>query len=120
LSSAKAIVEQARRPDPARATTESLIVNSYWLTLKRTCGKCDEGSLKGRPLASFPVTSAGSLFPDLLGDEGWRWRVLRTSNSYAITDSSPTCSQSSRDRATRPSRGHASRRPHPRSVSKWI
>jgi AraC-like DNA-binding protein len=27
--------------------------------------------------------------PDLLGDEGWRWRVLRTSNSYAFTDPSP-------------------------------
>jgi Helix-turn-helix domain len=27
--------------------------------------------------------------PDLLGDKGWRWRVLRTSNSYAFTDPSP-------------------------------
>jgi hypothetical protein len=27
--------------------------------------------------------------PDLLGDNGWRWRVLRTSNSYAFTDPSP-------------------------------
>jgi hypothetical protein len=27
--------------------------------------------------------------PDLLGDEGWRWRVLRTSNSYAFSDPSP-------------------------------
>ena len=27
--------------------------------------------------------------PDLLGDDGWRWRVLRTSNSYAFTDPSP-------------------------------
>jgi hypothetical protein len=26
---------------------------------------------------------------DLLGDQGWRWRVLRTSNSYAFTDPSP-------------------------------
>ena len=26
--------------------------------------------------------------PDLLGDNGWRWRVLRTSNSYAFTDPS--------------------------------
>jgi hypothetical protein len=24
--------------------------------------------------------------PDLLDDDGWRWRVLRTSNSYAFTD----------------------------------
>jgi AraC-like DNA-binding protein len=27
--------------------------------------------------------------PDLLGDNGWRWRVQRTSNSYAFTDPSP-------------------------------
>jgi AraC-like DNA-binding protein len=27
--------------------------------------------------------------PDLLGDQGWRWRVLRTSNSYVFTDPSP-------------------------------
>jgi hypothetical protein len=27
--------------------------------------------------------------PDLLGDNGWRWRVLRTSNAHAFTDSSP-------------------------------
>jgi hypothetical protein len=26
--------------------------------------------------------------PDLLGAEGWRWRVLRTSNSHAFTDPS--------------------------------
>jgi hypothetical protein len=26
---------------------------------------------------------------DLLGDNGWRWRVLRTSNSYAFKDPSP-------------------------------
>ena len=26
---------------------------------------------------------------DLLGDNGWRWRILRTSNSYAFTDPSP-------------------------------
>ena len=26
---------------------------------------------------------------DLLGDEGWRWRVLRTSNAYAFRDPSP-------------------------------
>ena len=24
--------------------------------------------------------------PDLLGDDGWRWRVLRTSNAYAFSD----------------------------------
>ena len=27
--------------------------------------------------------------PDLLGDQGWRWRVLRTSNAYVFTDPSP-------------------------------
>jgi hypothetical protein len=27
--------------------------------------------------------------PDLLGANGWRWRVLRTSNSYAFSDPSP-------------------------------
>ena len=26
---------------------------------------------------------------DLLGDGGWRWRVIRTSNAYAFTDPSP-------------------------------
>ena len=26
---------------------------------------------------------------DLLGDNGWRWRVLRTSNAYLFTDPSP-------------------------------
>jgi hypothetical protein len=32
--------------------------------------------------------------PDLLGDNGWRWRVLRTSNSYAFNDPSPAGGQS--------------------------
>ena len=27
---------------------------------------------------------------DLLGDHGWRWRVLRTSNAYSFRDPSPT------------------------------
>jgi hypothetical protein len=31
--------------------------------------------------------------PDLLGANGWRWRVLRTSNSYAFSDPSPAGSQ---------------------------
>ena len=26
---------------------------------------------------------------DLLGDQGWRWRVLRTSNAYTFRDPSP-------------------------------
>jgi Helix-turn-helix domain len=31
--------------------------------------------------------------PDLLGANGWRWRVLRTSNSYAFNDPSPAGAQ---------------------------
>jgi Helix-turn-helix domain len=31
--------------------------------------------------------------PDLLGATGWRWRVLRTSNSYAFNDPSPVGGQ---------------------------
>jgi hypothetical protein len=31
--------------------------------------------------------------PDLLGANGWRWRVLRTSNSYAFNDASPAGAQ---------------------------
>jgi hypothetical protein len=31
--------------------------------------------------------------PDLLGAKGWRWRVLRTSNSYAFNDPSPAGAQ---------------------------
>ena len=31
--------------------------------------------------------------PDLLGATGWRWRVLRTSNSYAFNDPSPVGAQ---------------------------
>ena len=31
--------------------------------------------------------------PDLLGANGWRWRVLRTSNSYAFSDPSPAGAQ---------------------------
>jgi hypothetical protein len=27
--------------------------------------------------------------PDLLGDDGWCWRVIRTSNAYTFTDPSP-------------------------------
>ena len=38
--------------------------------------------------------------PDLLGDNGWRWRVLRTSNAYAFTDPSPAA-----DRPFRAERG---------------
>jgi DNA-binding FadR family transcriptional regulator len=28
--------------------------------------------------------------PDLLGDDGWHWRVLRTSNAYNFRDPSPS------------------------------
>jgi CRP-like cAMP-binding protein len=31
--------------------------------------------------------------PDLLGANGWRWRVLRTSNAYAFNDPSPAGAQ---------------------------
>ena len=43
--------------------------------------------------------------PDLLGDNGWRWRVLRTSNAYAFTDPTPAA-----DRPFRAERGFARRR----------
>jgi hypothetical protein len=32
-----------------------------------------------------PQAGAGAV-PDLLGDDGWRWRVLRTSNAYNFRD----------------------------------
>jgi AraC-like DNA-binding protein len=38
---------------------------------------------------------------DLLGDEGWRWRVLRTSNAYNFRDpGSPDCSKSEKPTGT--------------------
>jgi hypothetical protein len=43
--------------------------------------------------------------PDLLGDNGWRWRVLRTSNAYALTDPTPAA-----DRPFRAERGFVRRR----------
>jgi hypothetical protein len=40
--------------------------------------------------------------PDLLGDNGWRWRVLRTSNAYSFCDpGSPDSSKSEKPPGTR-------------------
>jgi hypothetical protein len=40
---------------------------------------------------------------DLLGDNGWRWRVLRTSNSYAFTDPSPAADRPNSSKSEFPS-----------------
>ena len=40
--------------------------------------------------------------PDLLGDNGWRWRVLRTSNSYAFTDPSPAADRPNSSKSEKP------------------
>jgi Helix-turn-helix domain len=40
--------------------------------------------------------------PDLLGDNGWRWRVLRTSNSYALNDPSPTGDRQNPSKSEKP------------------
>jgi hypothetical protein len=40
--------------------------------------------------------------PDLLGDEGWRWRVLRTSNAYAFTDPSPVGDRPNSSKSEKP------------------
>jgi hypothetical protein len=42
--------------------------------------------------------------PDLLGENGWRWRVLRTSNSYAFTDPSPAGDWSNSSKSEKPTR----------------
>jgi hypothetical protein len=39
---------------------------------------------------------------DLLGDNGWRWRVLRTSNSYAFTYPSPAADPSNSSKSEKP------------------
>ena len=39
---------------------------------------------------------------DLLGDNGWRWRVLRTSNSYAFTDPSPAADRPISSKSEKP------------------
>jgi hypothetical protein len=38
--------------------------------------------------------------PDLFGNEGWKWRVERTSNSYNFNDPSPAADQPAPRRAT--------------------
>jgi Helix-turn-helix domain len=40
--------------------------------------------------------------PDLLGDEGWRWRVLRTSNAYAFSDPSPAADRPNSSKSETP------------------
>jgi hypothetical protein len=40
--------------------------------------------------------------PDLLGANGWRWRVLRTSNAYAFTDPSPAGDRPSPSKSEKP------------------
>ena len=40
--------------------------------------------------------------PDLLGDQGWRWRVLRTSNSYAFNDPSPAADRPNPSKSEKP------------------
>jgi Helix-turn-helix domain len=40
--------------------------------------------------------------PDLLGDNGWRWRVLRTSNSYAFDDPSPAADRPISSKSEKP------------------
>jgi hypothetical protein len=39
---------------------------------------------------------------DLLGDNGWRWRVLRTSNAYAFTDPSPAADWPNSSKSEKP------------------
>jgi hypothetical protein len=39
---------------------------------------------------------------DLLGDNGWRWRVLRTSNAYAFTDPSPADDRPNSSKSEKP------------------
>jgi AraC-like DNA-binding protein len=42
--------------------------------------------------------------PDLLGDNGWRWRVLRTSNAYAFNDPSPAGERSNSSKSEKATR----------------
>ncbi len=39
---------------------------------------------------------------DLLGDNGWRWRVLRTSNAYSFTDPSPAADRPNSSKSEKP------------------
>ena len=47
--------------------------------------------------------------PDLLGDNGWRWRVLRTSNAYAFTDPSPAADRPKSSKSEKADRNTESR-----------
>ena len=48
-----------------------------------------------------PADQAGpGALPDLFGDEGWRWRVLRTSNAYHFTRPGPACQPSKSEKPT--------------------
>jgi hypothetical protein len=40
------------------------------------------------------ITRVREACSDLLGDHGWRWRVVRTSNAYTFNDPSPAAAQS--------------------------
>lgn len=40
--------------------------------------------------------------PDLLGEGGWRWRVLRTSNAYAFSDPSPAADRPNSSKSETP------------------
>src|SRR6516165_4908267 len=39
---------------------------------------------------------------DLLGDQGWRWRVLRTSNAYTFRDPSPSAERPNSSKSEKP------------------
>jgi len=39
---------------------------------------------------------------DLLGDQGWRWRVLRTSNAYEFRDPSPSAERPNPSKSEKP------------------
>jgi hypothetical protein len=40
--------------------------------------------------------------PDLFDGQGWRWRVLRTSNAYAFTDPSPAANRPNSSKSEKP------------------
>jgi AraC-like DNA-binding protein len=52
-------------------------------------------ALEGARILSWVnrIKRIGEACPDLLGANGWRWRVLRTSNAYAFNDPSPAGAQ---------------------------
>jgi hypothetical protein len=67
--------------------------------IDRGGGSQGAGERRG-PLMGPPIKRVREACPDLLGDNGWRWRVLRTSNAYTFTDPSPAA-----DRPFRAERG---------------